>query len=647
MSDTSSNPNAANPNPPTGNGSAQPAAAGPTISPRPTVEAAVAPRRERFMVASRPLPGIQPMAADVLSSALMNMPDVKVVKRISPRGFGALSTGGGGGGSMPDIIVAEMDAVKGAQLRASAPPHVIVEHDAPLRHAEDLAMAFTAPPGLLPSVGFDVKLRVVATSGRVLPKATVYVYGLGFPAQGVTDDKGEVTVTLFGGSIDTVQAIYVKPAADHWDRMIQQPSLSNGVNTLQLRPFTDDFPGFPQTALPGWGQQLMKLDQLDPSLGGQNVKIGIIDSGCDNTHPQLRHVTHGMDFTNNRDAASWTTDTMSHGTHCAGIITAASNQVKGIRGFAPAAEVHSLKVFPGGRFSDLIDALDQCIERQIDIVNMSLGSGDSSELVAQKLVEVRQHGVACIVAAGNASGPVQFPGAEPSVFTVAAIGKLAQFPADSYHAQTVVPGFVAGSMFSPKFTCFGPQVAVAGPGVAIISTVPGGGYASWDGTSMATPHITGLGALLLAHHPLFQSSFRARNEQRVAQLFSLLASAGVRQLGDPTREGAGLPDLQRVAGLVPAGAGGPVQTLSVEAPSLVPQATGPIGNILASPPGTSLGAFLASLLAQQRPPVLMSQTFPFPPNLSVVPMGTSPLGPNAVNPAVLQSLLQLHNAGLL
>jgi subtilisin len=467
--------------------------------------------------------------------------------------------------------------------------------------------------------------------GQPLPNATVFVYGLGFPSQGLTGDNGEVTVTLFGSTLDTVQAIYVKPAADYWDRMIDHPVLSDGVNTLQLRPLSDTFRGFPQAATTGWGQRIMKLDQIDPSLAGQGVKIGIIDSGCDNSHPQLTHITRGMDFTNNRDTASWIRDTMSHGTHCAGIIAGASNQLKGVRGFAPMAEVHALKVFPGGRFSDLIDALDQCIDRQLDIVNLSLGSSETSELVAHKLVEVRQHGVACIVAAGNASGPVQFPGSEPSVLTVSAIGKLEEFPADSYHAQTVVPNLVAGAMFSPKFTCFGPQVSVAGPGVAIVSTVPGGGYASWDGTSMATPHITGMGALLLAHHPMFRDGNRVRNEQRVAQLFSLLASAAVRMLGDPTREGVGVPDLQRVAGLGAA----PRPTDTVQT------ASAPIGGILGNGPG-QLGNFAPASI-QFPPPA-------FPGNQlgQFSPLVANPFAPSlGINPAILQSLLQLRSAGLL
>jgi subtilisin family serine protease len=621
--DGPSNPGAT-PTPAATNGSGTAAvpngAAGPAI-PKPTVEPTVAVRRERYMVASRKLPGVQPMAADVIASTLTNMGGVTIVKRMTPRGFGALSAGPSGA-TTTEIVVAEMDPVQGAQLRASAPPHVIVERDSLLRHADDLALTdFNNAMTMMPGIGVDIPLRVVGAGGKPLPKATVYVYGMGFPAQGVTDDKGEVTVTLFGGTIETVQAIYAKPAADHWDRMFMRPQLqSNGISTLQLHPLSDMFNGFPQTGMAGWGQRLMKLDQIDPSFTGQGVKIGIVDSGCDNTHPQLTHVTRGVDLTNNADKASWVKDTMSHGTHCAGIITGALGR-SGIRGFAPGAEVHSLKVFPGGRFSDLIDALDQCIDRQLDIVNLSLGSSETSELVAQKLIEVRQHGVACIVAAGNTSGPVQFPGTQPSVLTVAAIGQLNQYLPDSYHAQTVQQNLVAGDMFSAKFTCFGPQVAVAGPGVAIVSTVPGGGYAAWDGTSMATPHITGMGALLLAHHPLLRGNVQARNEQRVAQLFALLANTGVRYLGDPTREGAGLPDLQR-AGLSVAPQQG-LQTAS------------------AAPP-------LAGFQPMNAGPQFGFPTFNG--NGPLVAAGGIAPGFNGltgIDPATFQRLVQLRNAGLL
>ena len=595
-------PGPENNNPPTPNGHHPEAAAASPNGHDARVEPMTIAPTEQFMIASRRLPGFAPASATDLANAL---PDVKIVRRIQPRGLNAFSAGGPSS-QTPEILVAEMDPARGAALRASAPPNVIVEPDAFLRHSADLTpFDFNGVMPIAAGVGVDVQLRVVGAGGKALPKATVYVYGQAFPAQGVTDERGEVVVTLYGGPIQTVQAVYVKPIADHWDRMIRTPALQAGaMNTVQLRPLSDTFAGFPQQGMIGWGQRLMKLDRLDASFNGAGVKIGIVDSGCDNAHPQLRHVTRGSDLTNGGDKASWVNDLIGHGTHCAGIITAASEGVAGIRGFAPKAEVHSLKVFPGGRFSDLIDALDECIDRQLDVINMSLGSSEPSELVTQKIGEARQNGIACIVAAGNSSGPVQFPGLLPTVLTVSAIGKLNEFPADSYHAQTIVPQLVAGSIFSPKFTCFGPQIAVGAPGVAIVSTVPGGGYAAWDGTSMATPHVTGMAALLLAHHPLLAGARAARSEQRVAQLFSLLGASSVRFLGDPAREGVGAPDFERVQGLA---------------------AAQPMGAASPASAGPALGGFMGgdvfSPLAAQSPWV--------------------------VNPAMLQRMQQLRAAGLI
>jgi len=148
---------------------------------------------------------------------------------------------------------------------------------------------------------------------------------------------------------------------------------------------------------------------------------------------------------------------------------------------------------------------------------------------------------------------------------VAAIGKLDEFPPDSYHAQTLDSNVDANGYFSAKFSCFGPQVAVCAPGVAITSCVPPNNFAAWDGTSMATPHVTGLAALVLAHHPDFQALYKTRGPDRVERLFQIIKSSARRvSLGDQSRTGYGLPDVLAAVGLQ-AQAGQPV------AQSLAPQ----------------------------------------------------------------------------
>src|SRR5256885_4274133 len=209
-------------------------------------------------------------------------------------------------------------------------------------------------------------------------------------------------------------------------------------NTVKLRPLSESYPNFPSARLPGWGQRLMGVDPIAGRFTGSGVRIGIIDSGCDNSHPLLRHVTRGKDFTTGGADTGWTHDFVSHGTHCAGIINAASTE-QGVSGCAPEAELHVFKVIPEGRVSDLLAALDECIERELDLINISVVSDGFSELVSQKLQELRRKGIACITAAGNSGGPLAFPAMLPGVMAVAAVGKLREFPADSSHVLSVIP----------------------------------------------------------------------------------------------------------------------------------------------------------------------------------------------------------------
>jgi subtilisin family serine protease len=135
-------------------------------------------------------------------------------------------------------------------------------------------------------------------------------------------------------------------------------------------------------------------------------------------------------------------------------------------------------------------------------------------------------------------------------------------------------------LFAPSFSCFGPQIAVTAPGVAILSTVPNGGFDAQSGTSMAAPHVTGVAALLLAHHPMFESAFKERNAQRVAALYRLIRelcpapnSTAYQQDLAPERAGAGVPTLHRFAAALRAGAQ-PEGSLATPAPNVAPQSVG-------------------------------------------------------------------------
>jgi subtilisin family serine protease len=148
---------------------------------------------------------------------------------------------------------------------------------------------------------------------------------------------------------------------------------------------------------------------------------------------------------------------------------------------------------------------------------------------------------------------VQFPSSLPSVLAVSAVGWRAAFPSDSLHTQAIPEGGgTQDGYFTAAFTCFGPEVDVCGPGVAIVSSVPPDNFAAADGTAMATAHVTGLAALVLAHHPDFQpdAPYAQKDARRVERLYAILrASARPFRIGDAHHAGYGLPDALRALGV--------------------------------------------------------------------------------------------------
>jgi subtilisin family serine protease len=521
---------------------APPADGGPAV--------AVRSRPEQYLIGKKEGAQLREQDFDLLAQALDENPAIEVVRRITPPGIAGVLAAAAGPGQT--IFVARMETDRAENLRQNARGSLVVEPDHLLSFADP-----STPPGIIirdPGVvtpanaGFTALITVLG-DGAPVAGANVYLFGSVWPAQGVTDGNGQVQLTLFGESPATIKGLYVKPKADYWSLWVPNPVLDpNQNNQVALIPLSQTDPNFPGQQTLGWGQKAMRLDQVPPHFRGAGVKVAVIDSGAATSHRDLNGVASGYDIPAGNDR-TWSEDTVMHGSHCIGVIAGADNG-QGIRGFAPDAQVFAVKIFPGGRFSDLIDGLNRCIEQQVDVANMSLGSDQRSELLEQKIREAKQMGVACIVAAGNSAGPVQYPASSPDVLAVAAIGKAGSFPQESYHSTQVATANGASvspeGYFSAKFTCFGQEVGVCGPGVAVVSSVPPDNYAAWDGTSMAAPHVAGLAALVLAHHPDFQGTHKPRNAQRVDRLFQILkASAQPVNVGDRARTGVGMPDCVR------------------------------------------------------------------------------------------------------
>ena len=219
---------------------------------------------------------------------------------------------------------------------------------------------------------------------------------------------------------------------------------------------------------------------------GNGVKIGILDTGIDYTHPDLdANFVGGYDFVNNDNDPM---DDHGHGTHVAGTV-AAEDDDYGVVGVAPEASLYALKVLSasgGGSWSDIIAALEWAVKNGIQVTNNSYGSSlNPGGTVKAAFDNSAAAGILHVAAAGNSGNPrgkgnnVGYPARFASVIAVAATDKNNK---------------------RASFSSTGDAVELAAPGVKINSTLLGGGYSgeTWSGTSMASPHVAGTAALVIA-----------------------------------------------------------------------------------------------------------------------------------------------------
>ncbi len=239
------------------------------------------------------------------------------------------------------------------------------------------------------------------------------------------------------------------------------------------------------------GADIKATTAWDVARGDAETVIAILDTGVDMTHADLsgKMVSAGRDFANDDDDA---TDDHWHGTHVAGIAAADTDNAVGIAGVARDCRILPVKVADengDGFYSWIIDGIIWAADQGADVINLSLGGDADDPFLEDACQYAHDKGAVVVAAAGNdGTGIVLYPAAyDSSVLAVAA----------SDYNDAIA-----------DFSSFGAQVDVAAPGVWILSTAPqwyvGDGFLPYlfaSGTSAATPHVSGLAALIRSAKP--------------------------------------------------------------------------------------------------------------------------------------------------
>ena len=510
----------------------------------------------RYLVAPRPLgllPGsVPPVEASVLLSLLEEDPEVRVLRQVRPsrtRGLGAIAEPTP---ACPPIAVVAMPAVRARALAANS--QVVVEVDQPLAYPTANPLTPTVPavdPALAVPLTEPATMTVHVKGSDEEPVAGAHVWAVGSaaPAHAITDSTGRASLVLPADLPETVRAVYVRPAGGYWPTRIDGTGLPQdrqAETTVTVRALNEDFEGFPGKAVTGWGAQAMRLTQVPPTFRGHGTTIALLDAGIHADHPDLKDtVVGGHDFTAD-SKHGWEKDATGHGTWCAGIIAAADNHT-GMTGIAADTHLHALKLYPHGRTSDLVQALDWCITHDIDLAQINLTTTQPSQLLAWKILDTRAAGTTLIAPAGDTHTTPAFPAALPTVLSVGALAHTGTHP-DHPHTANGTAGSWAGP-YLPAYTPAGADLIA--PGAAVITTGAGGEYTVADGTAIAAAHVTALAALLLAHHDqLRATAHQPRGHARVDHLTTLLRAGAHPVPGtDPARTGAGMPDAPTTLGL--------------------------------------------------------------------------------------------------
>jgi len=243
-----------------------------------------------------------------------------------------------------------------------------------------------------------------------------------------------------------------------------------------------------------WG--ITEVLQDEDFFNNQDVKgpkkVCVADTGYGLGHndlPMEPDVT-GKDATGDFNEA-WDTDGGQHGTHCSGTVAAKGNNGQGVVGVIPDNKNGNFQLLVGkalskngiGSASSVMKAVQGCVDQGANVVSLSLGCNNCRTQTEEAFYKdlYKKKNILLVAAAGNSGNNVRsYPASYGAIMSVAS---------------------VTSTLSRSSFSQFNEQVEIAAPGSGVKSTLPGNRFATWDGTSMATPHVAGVAGLLWMHFP--------------------------------------------------------------------------------------------------------------------------------------------------
>lgn len=235
-----------------------------------------------------------------------------------------------------------------------------------------------------------------------------------------------------------------------------------------------------------WGQTMIQAPAAWDVTHDGTVDIAILDTGVAQNHPDI---TPKVDKWKNFSSSRTQYDRDGHGTHVSGIAAALTNNGLGVAGTGYDARIYSMKVLDdqgSGYYSWIVNGIYWATDNGAEVINMSLAGSSSSTTLQDAVNYAWNKGVVVVAASGNSGNSKR------------------QYPA--YYDKAIAVAATDQNDKKASFSTYGSWVDIAAPGVNILSTVPADSYESWSGTSMATPHVSGVAALVKAAFPNYTNA---------------------------------------------------------------------------------------------------------------------------------------------